>query len=415
MKSIFLFIIFVLVDVLFINILIQAEYICSSLKPDLCIGLSLKEKESPKAGDKLQLKSRYNTILRGLANKRLNWTLDDANTNDTATNIYLISIAEDLYIDHYQNSIQLREGGLFNKVDAWQFTLKSSRIVLDGSERCMTIMQCNLKEIGVVRPYCDPNSLQPENNVDDLRKGAYVKLQPCKFGKEGKVSQSFGVGLDCEKGCNSTLRENEVCDEECNVQECFFDDGRCLNEQNVTYTPTSSPTLTTNTSTNSTSSPVDDPPYNSTESPTGNTTQGTPMPTMQPVTASPEYETPLPPTPPTILPTRSPTRSPSKNPTQSPIKKKTKKPTSKPTSKGTSGNGSTNDQHSNLNYENVLIVGIVLGIVILILILILILLLVKRKEMNKEHEQLLQRQLQIEVEQSTQLLGGGIGEEQKQD
>lgn len=208
----------------------------------------------------------------------------------------------------------------------------SGRLISAG--RCVTVAKCRMGPSGS----CDPTSNEPITARVQIVPGTYVFLRSCAA--FANVAQIFDRTIDCADGCSYVERRNGICDAPCDVEECSFDDGACVNATSAPSFAPSSPTRSPSLSPESSYSPSPSP--SESQSPTS-------IPTSSP-SSSPELYT--------LPPSASPHISPSYS---------SSRPSSKPSIRGTSPTTSPTKSPGALNVDATAIVVSICSFVVLVI------------------------------------------------
>ncbi len=291
-------------------------YICSGAKPDLCLGVR-KEFE---VDDKINLRSMSSTLPRNDTRKFLGWEIGNGTEVIQLRN-------ESFFIGASVKYAVLKKVGTHFKLPFMEEKLTEyfGGIYAYSSKRCLTILKCNRKTSVNGNPFCVDEETNPVQSAEEIVKGAFIQLRSCQEpmftefddgnttisqSNSIPISQYFSIKYQCAPGCEFEFLGNGVCDEECNVKTCVFDNGEC------TGSPTTAPTSLAPTTKEPTGYPTKK----------GQTVTPTFDPTFAPVIALPPSVPVITTTAPTTSPTRLPTHLPTKKPSLSPIKAPTKEP-----------------------------------------------------------------------------------------
>lgn len=264
--------------------LVQSINICVKDNTDLCLGFSGLSTTSQLAGLPLQLKSRYKSLVYD-SELRIQFL-----ENENGSLVYKFG-NETLFVDKAKAGSHL---AILSKRSEG-VVVNGESVTLFNNTRCLTVMQC----LKGGKEFCDITSEKPAN---EAVKGAYLNFLPCD---NTLTTQRFLVDPPCKPFCTDDLLLNDVCDEECNYEECFYDFMSC----NTTFSPT-------------TNSPSKKPTkQKKTQPPVHNKTS---VPTFAPSIAQTSVQ----------IPTQAPTHDPVHHPTISPsvVDKNTVAPSNHPLS-----------------------------------------------------------------------------------
>jgi len=297
--------------------LIQGLNLCTTWDTDLCIGVSGLTSGKNIAGVPVQLKSRYNSLVYD-AEQRMQFIQDENNS--------LIFTFENqtMFLDKADKGSSLAI--LSKRSEGAKF--EDGRVTLFNGTRCLTVMRCG----GGGGGFCDPgeDKIAKEGT---FRKGAYLNFLPCIsfFNITGVGAQLFSEDPPCKPGCTDDMLLDDICDQECNYKECFWDFNSC----NGTYSPTRGPTTPRPTKRTSkpsrlpTSNPVTSVPTSATvnsSAPSASPSKSTTLLSLVP-TSTPSLQAPV-----TVSPSSLPSPHPtlSSPPSQAPSSQLSPSPTSHP-------------------------------------------------------------------------------------
>lgn len=319
----------------------RADRFCVQNSTDLCLGFSGYASQLPV----LQLKSWYDLITND-DEKRINFSLKERLEYNG------------LVVDNVGRGY----AGLANVTKARGVVWNGTQLLLNGTTKCLTVMQCN----SGVQDFCHPNTVKA-TRMYQIQKGSYLGFKPCST----SVSQFFVLNPDCAPGCTAELLQTPTCTVACMSKTCHYNASLCATGRPTkptwfptfvagrptprpTFHPTSSPEKV-----NYTFSPSREPTFQPTTEPTQQpTTQPTSQPTSQP-TREPTFQ-------PTGEPTSQPTQSPSPGEQMAPSPPpRTQSPTLPP---------------QGLTWQEKVGLGVGIGLLILILLLGLVLFLYWRRQ-----------------------------------
>ncbi len=317
----------------FIHVVFSKEiYICSGVKPDLCIGV----RKDAQIDDKLNLRSMSSTLPRNDTRKFLGWEVGNGTEVIQLRN-------ETLFIGAFNKYTVLKKSGIHFKLPFLEEKLTEyfGGIYAKQSGRCLTILKCKRKLSENGNPYCIDEETNPVQEVEEIVKGAFIQLRSCQEpifteldekngtvfqSNDNSISQYFSIKYQCSPGCEFEFLGNGICDEECDTKTCAYDYGECTKSPTITPTtqsPTTKEPTQYPTKKGGSLSPSSNPSFVTTNLPTSNPVI---PPTM--ITLTPTFAPSLKITTPTNDPTYSPTKKPSNIPTYFPTQNMTNFPTS---------------------------------------------------------------------------------------
>ncbi|MEK6882536.1 MAG: hypothetical protein AABY22_23145, partial [Nanoarchaeota archaeon] len=193
--------------VLFITLLslIEAFNLCSYHNTDLCIGIS---GANVYAGQLVQLKSRLSNLSNS---SKIDWEYKNATFSKVEANETLFldkeTIGTTALLARKTNGLILSDDG---------------KIYLNRTNLCLSLMKCDAGPGG----FCNSAPKQKVAKYGDLKKGSYLQFKVCD-NSTLSLAQSFEIDPPCSRNCSNVQLNNTVCDEACNIKECFYDYGRC--------------------------------------------------------------------------------------------------------------------------------------------------------------------------------------------
>lgn len=327
--------------------LVTADRFCLQNNTDLCLGFSGPVGKLPV----LQLKSWYDLITNN-DEGRLNFTLSKRLQ----------------YGNLVVDNVGLGYAGLANVTKARGVIWNGTQLVLNGTTKCLTAMQC----LSGTQDFCHPNTIKA-TRMYQMQKGSYIGFKPCST----SISQFFVLNPDCAPGCSPELLSAPVCTRACLQKTCHYNASLCATGRPTT--PTWFPTFSY-TAGRPTSEPTSQP----TQAPSGPLRGPTYQPTHQP-THEPTFEpTNQPSEEPTSQPTYQPTYQPTSQPTKEPALDVTLQPSGLPalmTQSPTPRPAGTSPP-TGLSYEQKVGLGVGLGLGILLILLVIVLVLFLRRKNN---------------------------------
>lgn len=210
----------------------NADRICSTHKPNLCISYSGKAE----VGTRLQLKQPYDLLIRPNASiGKVEWNFSTiaytspyvqiADINTTTNESVTTNLAMDYTSGAWAGfSLECKRGLIMN----------NTHFLLNGTDLCLSIMSCNSGG----RKFCRPSAIKALLSYE-IRKGSYVAFRQCS---EFAISQTFVINPPCDPDCSDEQFNSPVCVEGClNAPYCAYNATKCDNTSVPTLMPTIHP------------------------------------------------------------------------------------------------------------------------------------------------------------------------------